>query len=200
MFRGHIGRLLAVLLLAGLFVLCTRAAESQGGGDLEDKPLIDCKGNRGSTDYLKNKAYVLVYVSRHTCPACVQFTPILKRFHEEYCKGDRFAILFLSEDRTEEKMLAYMSEMKMPWPGVAKGTELEKKLKTICEGVGVPRLFLLDSHGNVHSKGYEGRRRLKRKIGRSRFEGRYKVLADLVEIFHGRDKVLQMYGKILSDD
>ena len=77
--------------------------------------LIDANGKAVDLTTLKNKT-VAVYCSAHWCPPCRIFTPQLVRFAN--ANKTKLAVVFISSDKDESQMLAYMKETKMPWPAV----------------------------------------------------------------------------------
>jgi Thiol-disulfide isomerase and thioredoxins len=125
---------------------------------LKDR-LVTCNG-RKFEDFdaaqLAGKKYLAVYFSASWCGPCRRFTPELVRMYKRKKSArDKFDIIFVSADRSEEAMLEYMKEEKMDWPAIAydklRGHPLAR-----YGGGGIPCLVLLDENGNVVSHSYEG--------------------------------------------
>jgi thiol-disulfide isomerase/thioredoxin len=81
--------------------------------------LIKRDGSRYDGKYLKNKKYIIYYFSAGYCGECHNFTPELIKFYKaNYRRANNFQIIFVSTDRSEEEMMAYMNAYKMPWPAI----------------------------------------------------------------------------------
>jgi len=111
--------------------------------------LIDASGKKIEMSSLSGK-FVGIYGSAHWCPPCRMFTPELVRFAN--ANKDKFAVVFVSSDRSAADMKKYMREEKMPWaalPFQSKNLspEVQKNL-----GGGIPALLLFDPQGNQIDK------------------------------------------------
>jgi len=106
--------------------------------------------------------YDAIYYSAQWCPPCHAFTPVLVEWYKKFKPSHpNFELIFISEDRNESAMLAYMKEMAMPWPavrysdlkhdgnGTFKGSGIEK-----FAGSGIPDLVLVDADGKVLSDSF----------------------------------------------
>jgi thiol-disulfide isomerase/thioredoxin len=106
--------------------------------------------------------YYALYYSAQWCPPCHAFTPHLVKWYNLFKPNHpNFELIFVSEDHTENDMLAYMKEMAMPWPavrysdllhdgtGTFQGSGIEK-----FAGAGIPDLVLVDVNGHVLSDSY----------------------------------------------
>lgn len=113
--------------------------------------LIDAAGEKQSVD-LKKKDYVLVYWSASWCGPCLQFTPRLVNYYNENGGGDKFEIVLVCIDRTEEKMMRYMRVKKMPWPAVRFDEKAGTGAKSFAKG-GIPRLMIINKKGEVIDRG-----------------------------------------------
>jgi len=123
---------------------------------------------------LTSQKYVLVYFSAHWCPPCRAFTPKLVEYYKTKGGGNRFEVLFVSDDNSAQEMMNYMTETEMPWMGLRwKSDEARALSEKLC-GPGIPCLVLLNANDEVVSHSYVG----------TKYVGPYKVLADL-------DRVLQ---------
>ncbi|PHX79990.1 MAG: hypothetical protein CK541_02315 [Opitutia bacterium] len=122
--------------------------------------LIDANGKAVDLTTLKNKT-VAVYCSAHWCPPCRIFTPQLVRFAN--ANKTKLAVVFISSDKDEAQMFAYMKETKMPWPAVpfrsAGGGAIQKE-----QGVsGIPTLLVFGKNGELLTKNgrdLDGRKKL----------------------------------------
>ena len=79
---------------------------------------MDAEGIVVSANSLLDTDYLLIYFSAHWCPPCRQFTPKLVNFYNSYGENRPFDLVFVSSDRSEKDMFAYMRETKMPWPAM----------------------------------------------------------------------------------
>ncbi len=103
---------------------------------------------------LTTKKYLAVYFSAAWCPPCRKFTPELVSWYKRK-KGDldKFDIIFVSSDKTEEDMLGYMTEDKMAWPALGFDKKKQSQLRSYS-GRGIPCLVILDATGKVISHSY----------------------------------------------
>ena len=99
-----------------------------------------------------------LYFSAHWCPPCRQFTPVLKTAFEEYKRNsssNKVSVVFVSGDRSQSDMLAYMREAHGDWPAIPPGSPLQQSLNSIFQVRGIPSLITVDINGEVLSR--EGR-------------------------------------------
>jgi thiol-disulfide isomerase/thioredoxin len=134
-------------------------AASQPVALINDK-LVSADGTPTSTPDASIQYYA-IYYSAKWCPPCHTFTPRLVKWYNKFKPSHpSFELVFVSEDRSEAAMLAYMKEMSMPWPalrfsdlkhdGSFKGSGIEK-----FAGDGIPDLVLVDVSGKVLSDSYQ---------------------------------------------
>lgn len=91
--------------------------------------------------------FTAIYYSAHWCPPCRAFTPKLVEWYSQFQpKHKDFQLVFASSDKDEAAMLAYMTEMKMPWPAVKFGEKKESGLDKYASD-GIPYLVLIDATG-----------------------------------------------------
>jgi nucleoredoxin len=115
--------------------------------------LVDADGKAVDVKRITAKKYLLVYYSAHWCPPCRAFTPKLVRWYND--NHDTYEVVFVSSDRSADKMLAYMEETKMPWPAVKYGSKALRSTAQFRDGGGVPCLVLLDGDDNRLAGSYD---------------------------------------------
>lgn len=121
---------------------------------------------------LGSKKYLAVYFSASWCGPCRNFTPELVKFYNrKKASQDKFDVIFVSMDRSEEAMEAYMADDKMPWPAVTYQKAGSSPLRKLC-GPGIPCLVVLDENGTVVSDSYQGKE----------YVGPTKVMRDLEKL------------------
>lgn len=114
--------------------------------------------------------YYGIYYSASWCGPCRAFTPDLVSWYKKTKrKYPQFELIFVSSDRSEEDMAAYMKEDKMDWPALDYSKKASTPELTKYGGPGIPCLVLVDASGKVISNSYEG----------SNYVGPRKVLADI---------------------
>uniref|UniRef100_A0A1I7YEP7 protein-disulfide reductase n=1 Tax=Steinernema glaseri TaxID=37863 RepID=A0A1I7YEP7_9BILA len=91
---------------------------------------------------------VALYFSAHWCPPCRQFTPVLKDFYEEL-EGEDFEIVFVSFDRSESDLKAYLAECHGDWLHVPFGSEHIQELAGKFGVNGIPALIVIKPNGDV---------------------------------------------------
>jgi len=95
-----------------------------------------------------------IYFSAHWCPPCRLFTPKLVDTYNLAIEEEKdFELVFVSFDRSEEDMLAYMKEANMPWLALPYESDATERAKTFKNDVlgssGIPLLVILDAEGAV---------------------------------------------------
>ena len=87
---------------------------------------------------------LLVYVSKHDCPPCREFTPMLAELYREMNEsGMVFEVVFVSGDATTEAYTEYLGEM--PWPALPHKDPRIKAIAKRFQVKGVPRLIALNA-------------------------------------------------------
>jgi nucleoredoxin len=86
-----------------------------------------------------------IYFSAQWCPPCRLFTPKLVEFRNKIAKD--FEVVFVSSDRDEASMRAYMKEAGMPWPALPFGLEKKAALTKTFEVRGIPSLIVINDKG-----------------------------------------------------
>lgn len=140
--------------------------------------LVTCEGRKFEkfdAASLSGKKYLAIYFSAGWCPPCRAFTPeLVKWYKRKKSKLEDFDIIFVSSDKTEEAMQAYMKDDKMAWPAVAYDQKSGSSLRKYS-GRGIPCLVVVDANGKVISHSYEG----------EEYVGPTKVLKDLDKLLKG---------------
>jgi nucleoredoxin len=119
--------------------LFKKSKKSKNGGPLEPHT---------TASVVQNKDLVLLYFSAHWCPPCQSFTPILADFYVQHAQSDKFEIIYISSDRTEEEFMKYFTT-KMPWYTLHPfhdevSAAYKKKLAATFKIRGIPTLIVLD--------------------------------------------------------
>lgn len=97
---------------------------------------------------LKGKNYIVLYHSAMWCGPCRSFTPELIRFYRRHrSRLDQFEILFVSNDRSEEEMLKYMIDDRMPWPAISYPRLKTRHPVHDFKVTSIPCLIILDQSG-----------------------------------------------------
>lgn len=125
---------------------------------------------------LAQTKYFGLYFSASWCPPCRLFTPKLVEFYNRTKPAHpEFELIFVSSDRDEGTMEAYMEKDKMPWPALRYSKIRHDEILTSYSGEGIPCLVFVDASGKVLSDSYEG----------GRYVGPEKVVADIERILGG---------------
>jgi thiol-disulfide isomerase/thioredoxin len=103
-----------------------------------------------SEEFLKAR-YTILYFSAGWCVDCRRFSPSLVSAYDAQQKGaNRFEVLLLTRDKTENNMLQYMRHTKMKWPALAfDKVAAADDLKKFYSGYGIPCLTVIDQKGAV---------------------------------------------------
>jgi len=100
---------------------------------------------------LKDVRLFVIYNSAAWCGPCRRFTPKLVEFYNRMKpKHPQFEVLFLSSDRDEGSMAAYMQADHMPWPAMRFGSQGEIQ-QSYC-GNGIPWLVCVSADGKPLTK------------------------------------------------
>ncbi|CAI5442515.1 unnamed protein product [Caenorhabditis angaria] len=108
-----------------------------------DKTKVD------ASEALEGKVIAL-YFSAHWCPPCRAFTPILKDFYGEV--EDDLEIIFVSLDRSESELKAYMAEAHGDWYHIPFGSDTIKELSQKYGVSGIPALIVVKADGTEITK------------------------------------------------
>lgn len=99
--------------------------------------------------------YLAVYHGAGWCPPCQRFSPHLAEFYHDADKTrQRFQLVMVNYDHSDEDMVAYMRQHKMEFPAT---TVREAGRWGASTGDGIPNLVIIDTAtGKVVSSSYEG--------------------------------------------
>ncbi|XP_004376324.1 nucleoredoxin [Trichechus manatus latirostris] len=111
-------------------------------------PLLRNNGQSLESSNLEG-SHVGVYFSAHWCPPCRSLTRVLVESYRKIKEaGQKFEIIFVSADRSEESFKQYFSEM--PWLAVPYTDEARRSRLNRLYGIqGIPTLIVLDPQGEV---------------------------------------------------
>ena len=138
---------LSVLIFALSFSLSASTTSSKSNPIKGiSSSIVNQKGDSVKDLKLEEKDYVAVYYSASWCPPCRQFTPVLDKFYNENKIEGNFEILLVGFDRSEDKMLEYLSHMSFNAVDFKKADK--SGLKNFC-GRGIPCLTVFNKSGEV---------------------------------------------------
>ncbi|XP_019347473.1 nucleoredoxin isoform X1 [Alligator mississippiensis] len=111
-------------------------------------PLLRNNGQSVDSASLEG-SHVGVYFSAHWCPPCRSLTRVLVESYRKIKEaGQKFEIVFVSADRSEDSFKQYFSEM--PWLAVPYSDEARRSRLNRLYGIqGIPTLIVLDPKGDV---------------------------------------------------
>ncbi|XP_006167579.1 nucleoredoxin isoform X2 [Tupaia chinensis] len=111
-------------------------------------PLLRNNGQSLESSSLEG-SHVGVYFSAHWCPPCRSLTRVLVESYRKIKEaGQKFEIIFVSADRSEESFKQYFSEM--PWLAVPYTDEARRSRLNRLYGIqGIPTLIVLDPQGEL---------------------------------------------------
>jgi nucleoredoxin len=111
--------------------------------------LIDIRGRPADIAHDgRAPKYYIFYYSASWCGPCHAFTPQLVQFHRRMrARKADFEVVLVPSDRSQEDEVAYMKEMRMPWPGVAYDQRGASGIPNSTWGY-IPAMVLVDADGN----------------------------------------------------
>eukprot|EP01063_Lacrimia_lanifica_P016177 TRINITY_DN227_c0_g2_i5.p3 TRINITY_DN227_c0_g2~~TRINITY_DN227_c0_g2_i5.p3 ORF type:complete len:143 (+),score=73.93 TRINITY_DN227_c0_g2_i5:852-1280(+) len=119
--------------------------------DALPKTFIKKDGSKVNID-LEGKE-VGVYFSAHWCPPCRGFTPVLKKFYEEYkAMNPNFEIVFVSGDQDEGGMMSYFQNDHGDYLCCPHGSAEANNLKQLVGVQGIPTFAVFDGEGEMITK------------------------------------------------
>lgn len=122
---------------------------------------VDVRGRDGSAIPVQAGEVVLFYFSAHWCPPCKQFTPMLANIHRTVSgefggKADsRYTatppqplhVIFVSSDKSDAEMKAYMAESHGNWSYVSFGSSGVATLSQHFRVQGIPSVQVCSPNG-----------------------------------------------------
>ena len=144
-------KLFGILLLAAVALgLSAREVDLDFQKDLPAE-LINRSGKKVPTETALNGKMVAIYASASWCGPCRAFTPKLVDFYKKVAKSAPMELIFLSLDKTEDAMMAYMKKDDMPWLAIPYDHPQRVKLMRKLGVPGIPRLYIFDAQGKMIS-------------------------------------------------
>ena len=110
--------------------------------------LTNAAGEEVPVSSLKGKM-VGVYFSASWCGPCRAFTPQLVKFHKETAQENELEIVFVSCDKSEKDMMAYMKKDSMPFLAVPFDSATRSELKSKLKISGIPTLIIYGKDGKL---------------------------------------------------
>ena len=145
-------KLFGILLLAAVALgLSAREVDLDFQKDLPAE-LINRSGKKVPTETALNGKMVAIYASASWCGPCRAFTPKLVEFYKSAAKSAPMELIFLSSDKTEDAMMAYMKKDDMPWLAIPYDHPKRASLKKKLGVAGIPNLYLFDAQGKMISE------------------------------------------------
>lgn len=94
--------------------------------------------------------YFLVLHGAGWCGWCKRLMPDLMTFYEDNSRhADRFEVIYVSADKSEGEMLAYMKEAQMPWPALKFGNHAETAPIVAMTDGATPHVMLVARDGRL---------------------------------------------------
>lgn len=114
-------------------------------------------GKRLKSESISGDAkYYAFYHSASWCPPCRSFTPKLVEAYNKQGDKKKFEVILVSSDRSEDAMIAYMNDAKMPWPALDFDKGKKFAGKADYSYGGIPFLAIFDQDGKIVSQGSAG--------------------------------------------
>lgn len=114
--------------------------------------LVDAQGE--PVEMKDSTEYFLVFHGAGWCGWCRRLMPDLLRFCEENAsQRDRFEVIYVSADKSEADMLAYMQEAKMPWPALRYGNHAATAPVVAMTDGSTPHVLLVARDGRILHRG-----------------------------------------------
>lgn len=144
-------KIIVALLLSCIAVFNLSADENWFTGKFPAKLLKGQKKEIDTETALQGKM-VALYFSASWCGPCRAFTPQLVNFYRRASKRGKLEIIFVSSDKNEQDMLAYIKKNNMPWLTIPYNDKSRTELKKEFKINGIPTLVILNSQGKVISQ------------------------------------------------
>ncbi len=163
-------------ILIAILILCTASKKNKpvekpkhiAGLLKEVAPfLVNKKGEKLEKSDIQNIDYVLYYWSAHWCGPCKKFTPKLVELYKNNGGGEKFEVVFVSSDRSKDKMLNYMQKANMEWPAIEYGQKKNTSIRKFGSGY-IPHLMLTNKNGDIIGMGRGMLDELKKRLSTSK--------------------------------
>lgn len=114
--------------------------------------LVDAGGNpvavKDSTEYF------LVLHGAGWCGWCKKLMPdVMKFYQDNSASAGRFEVIYVSADKSEGEMYAYMKEAQMPWPAIRFGNNPATAPIVAMTDGGTPHMMLVARDGRLLNHG-----------------------------------------------
>lgn len=110
--------------------------------------LVDAEGN--PVEVKDSTEYFLVLHAAAWCGWCKRVMPDIMKFHEDNsANAHRFEVIYVSADKSEGEMFAYMKEAQMPWPALKYGNHAATAPIVAMTDGGTPHMMLVARDGRL---------------------------------------------------
>ncbi len=107
-------------------------------------------GKPYNDSHLDEKKVFAIYYGAGWCAPCHEFSPdLVKYLNDALPKHPDLAAVFLSDDKQDDQMFAYMKEERMPIPAVPHGALARSPILLSYTARIIPELIIVDRFGNV---------------------------------------------------
>ncbi len=134
------------IFVASLLACAQSVAADFDWSTIFKEGLVNAEGKPVAASTLKGKV-VAVYFSAEWCGPCQTFSPQLVKFAEK--NAAKMAVVFVSLDRSNESMLAYMKKAGMTWAATPFKSASGRGLMEKNNISGIPTLLVLGKDGKV---------------------------------------------------
>ncbi|UCD56947.1 MAG: TlpA family protein disulfide reductase [Candidatus Hydrogenedentota bacterium] len=112
-------------------------------------PLFDVDGLDGKKIRLKDLRGKIVLLSfwASWCGECVADIPMLKELYREFGMNERFVMIGLSLDRSEQALRRFVKNQEMNWPQGLLGDWSQSRIPSQYAVSFIPTKFLIDQNG-----------------------------------------------------
>jgi thiol-disulfide isomerase/thioredoxin len=150
---------LGICIVFGIFAVLRElrpAPKFNKGGDTLQVRRLDASGDVVREEFQPRLApYLAVYHGAGWCSPCQRFSPRLAEFYHDADKtGQRFQLLMVNHDYSDEDMVAYMRQHRMEFPALRRD---EAGAWGVATGNGIPNLIIIDTAtSKVVASSYDG--------------------------------------------
>jgi len=138
-----------------LFLACIARSQSQFSDFQEIAGKYLYKADSSSVladEALHGKRYLVILFSASYCGPCKEYVKELKEIYTKKRGGENWEVVFVSTDKSQENMFAYMRDLDMPW--LAAEYDPTPNLPKIRERYtgsesGIPRFVVINAEGVI---------------------------------------------------